>query len=934
MMRHMSPLLGDRTAAARMAATVTIFIGLTSLVGWALNIRGLTSVIPGSAEMKANTGAGAILCGIALLILADRTSVRLEKLAQGLSVAAMGLGIATLAEYSFGWELRIDEFLFRDRAGSYAMFRGRMSPLSAAAFIALASALIAMPYRRLYGVARLGAACGTVTGLVALVGYLLNAGEIVTDRWLPPVALNTAACLAFLGGGILVLPRRSNPGRDTPTAVLASVEIKILAGFIVALALMLMGGSYTYRTNLQFANSVEWVAHTQEVRTSLASLYGSLAGAEVALRDYVLTAAPEHRDEYRHLVDDVKEQLGNLGLLTVDNPAQKVNLAALEPMVNARLATMTSALTAYTDLGLPAARAAIAAGRNTNATEDVRALTARMDFLEERLLAARQMAMANERHTTLISLLATLAIASALFIVLFRGIHREMVARREAENALRASEYYNRSIVDSSPDCLGVLTLSGQLIQMTPHGLRLMEIDDFSAVANIDWLKIWKGADRLAAKAAVEAALAGNNGRFQGHCATAKGTPKWWDVIVMPIFGANGRPERLLAVARDISEVKRSESNLMEANRFLDSLIENLPVMVAVKDAATLSFVRQNRAFEQLLGLTRNESIGKSARDLFSAEEADFIIAKDREALALGRLVEVPEQTIHTNRLGVRTFHTMKMPIAGQDGKPQFLLAISVDITERKLAEQAIRELNSALEAKAVQLQTINSELESFSYSVSHDLRAPLRAMDGFALMVEEDYGARLDAEGRRYLSVIRENSRRMGALIDDLLAFSRVGRLPVLAQEINVESLVREVIEEALNEHGETAPQIEVGPLPAARGDRGLLRQVWTNLISNAIKYSSKTARPRIEVHGQQCASENLYSVRDNGVGFDMKYAEKLFGVFQRLHRTDEFSGTGVGLAIVHRVVTRHGGRVWAEGEINGGAVFSFALPRTAYDG
>jgi light-regulated signal transduction histidine kinase (bacteriophytochrome) len=188
---------------------------------------------------------------------------------------------------------------------------------------------------------------------------------------------------------------------------------------------------------------------------------------------------------------------------------------------------------------------------------------------------------------------------------------------------------------------------------------------------------------------------------------------------------------------------------------------------------------------------------------------------------------------------------------------------------------------------------------------------------------------------------VIRENSRRMGVLIDDLLAFSRLGRLPVAAREVNIDSLVREVVAEALDanaigkiDHPECAPQIEVGSLPPARGDAGLLRQVWANLISNAIKYSSKKPRPRIEVSGCEVGSENQYSVRDNGVGFNMDYSDKLFGVFQRLHRADEFRGTGVGLAIVHRVITRHGGRVWAEGKVNHGAVFSFALPRGERNG
>lgn len=325
--------------------------------------------------------------------------------------------------------------------------------------------------------------------------------------------------------------------------------------------------------------------------------------------------------------------------------------------------------------------------------------------------------------------------------------------------------------------------------------------------------------------------------------------------------------------------------------------------------------------------------IGRSVRDLFPAEDAAAIIASDRQALEHGGLVDNPEHRVQTATLGLRTFHTMKMPITDGSGRARYVMSISTDITERKLAEQAIQELNWALVSKAEQLTASNRELESFSYSVSHDLRAPLRAVDGFAQMLEEDYVAQLDAEGMRYLSVIRGNIKRLGALIDDLLEFSRLGRLPVSAEEINVESLVREVVAEALD-GCPTAPRVEFGPLPPARGDRALLRQVWTNLITNAIKYSGKAAEPRIEVCGRQDAAENIYWVRDNGVGFNMQYADKLFGVFQRLHRADEFSGTGVGLAIVQRVVARHGGRVWADGKVNDGAIFFFSIPVQVTDG
>jgi signal transduction histidine kinase len=217
------------------------------------------------------------------------------------------------------------------------------------------------------------------------------------------------------------------------------------------------------------------------------------------------------------------------------------------------------------------------------------------------------------------------------------------------------------------------------------------------------------------------------------------------------------------------------------------------------------------------------------------------------------------------------------------------------------------------------------ADLESFSYSVSHDLRAPLRAVDGYARMLEEDFGERLDAEGRRLLGVVRDSSARMGHLIDDLLAFSRLGRQEPARRNVDMDALVRDAIAEV---RADSKAAIDTRPLPAAEADPAMLKQVWVNLIGNALKYSSKRAGARVEIGGCQKGAERVYWVRDNGAGFDMRYAQKLFGVFQRLHRADEFPGTGVGLALVQRVVTRHGGRVWAEGKPGEGACFHFSLP------
>ncbi len=245
---------------------------------------------------------------------------------------------------------------------------------------------------------------------------------------------------------------------------------------------------------------------------------------------------------------------------------------------------------------------------------------------------------------------------------------------------------------------------------------------------------------------------------------------------------------------------------------------------------------------------------------------------------------------------------------------------------ELRRALTEVEQLTNELETR---VQERTAELEAFSYSVSHDLRTPLRTIGGFSRILLEDHGGKLDAECRRLLDIICDSTRNMGQLIDDLLAFSRLGRQEMKLSNINMGELARSVVDEP--ELGVSARNVEIniGRLPSARGDPAMIRQVFANLLSNGIKFTQPGEKSRIEVGHRSEDSENTYYVKDNGVGFDMRYAEKMFGVFQRLHRTDEFEGTGVGLAIVQSIIQRHGGRVWAEGRVDEGATIFFTLPR-----
>lgn len=382
-----------------------------------------------------------------------------------------------------------------------------------------------------------------------------------------------------------------------------------------------------------------------------------------------------------------------------------------------------------------------------------------------------------------------------------------------------------------------------------------------------------------------------------------------------------------VVVRRELLQRQRAEAEVRETRNLLDSIIENIPAMIFVKDAQDLHFVRFNKAGEELTGYSREELLGRTDFDFFPEDEARYFQAKDREVLNEKRLLDIPREELHSKNQGTRILHTRKIVLLDAGGQPEYLVGISEDITARTRAEHQIEALNADLAQRARALEEANKELESFSYSVSHDLRAPLRSVEGFSQMLVKEYGDKIDEQGKDYLRRIRAASQKMADLIDDLLMLSRLARSEMNWETVDLSALAQSVVAE-LNENERSrtvAAKISGGM--KTYGDARLLRVVLENLLGNAWKFTRNKPAPEIEFGSISQDGQTVFFVRDNGAGFDMTYAGKLFGAFQRLHTTSEFEGTGIGLATVQRIIHRHLGRVWAEGTVNEGATIFFTL-------
>lgn len=515
----------------------------------------------------------------------------------------------------------------------------------------------------------------------------------------------------------------------------------------------------------------------------------------------------------------------------------------------------------------------------------------------------------------------------------FSGLVYDVTDRKQKEAALCRSEEFIRRVLESNQDCIKVMNLEGRLLYMNDGGQALMEIDDFATIANTQWLELWQTSEGESAAGAFATALAGGVGRFDGYCATFKGTPKWWEVVVTSILDADGKIDQILSVSRDVTTRKHAESALQASEELFRHTFEEIP-MGFCHVALDGTWLQVNRKFCEIMGYSKAELLATTFQAITEpadlAQDAAFI-----EQLLSG---EIDEGTLEKRCIHKQGHHVWidltasvvrNVTTAGQMGTPQYFLCAIEDITDRKQLElfnqiqtDDLQHLNHSLMFAQQQLKDRNEELSSFGYIVSHDLKAPLRAIANLSEWIEEDLSDRILDGDRQQFQLLRQRVKRMDALIDGLLHYSRVGRQELAIETVDVSQLLTETIDSLI-----VPPTFQIQilpPLPTLDTKRILLSQIFANLLSNAIKHHDR-ADGRIEITAEDVGDRYQFSIADDGPGIPAGAArDRIFEIFQTLKPSSSNENTGIGLALVKKIVEGEGGEIWLD-ETDIGARFCF---------
>lgn len=733
-----------------------------------------------------------------------------------------------------------------------------------------------------------------------------------------------------------------------------SLENKIILGFVASMVAMLLAGWFCYRTTTNFITTQDWVAHTQAVIATLESGLAILTDAETGQRGYLLTGDTSFLKDTQEAQAQVDGWEKKIRAMVRDNPQAEQRLDTVTRLITQRLAVLNSRILLRQQQGFQTAAEAVGSREGKNLMDNIWSDINDMVASENLLLRQRQQAAQRSARRIEAAVLSFTAMASVIGLIAIMIIRRDLEKQKRTDAELLRYRSLLESMLDHVPGVVQMKDLNGRYLfaNRKLEELAGFPREQFTGKTVLELFP--KEYAELVTHQDQTVLTTGEPVQTEEAVLYPDGPRPHWS-IRFPLRDTEGKIYATAGISTDITERKEFEKMRLQ----FQALFESAPgLFLVLKPDFTI--VAASNAYLKATLTEREKIIGRGLFEVFpdnpddpNADGVRNLRASLERVLSNGSsdTMAVQKYDVQNPQNGLfeeKYWSPVNTPVIGPENNIEFIIHRVEDVTEfvRKMhtngesredmagrmekMESEIYLRSQELQTANRQLETVNKELESFSYSVSHDLRAPLRHIDGFVKLLTAQSRQQLDDKARRYLDIIADSAKRMGALIDDLLVFSQMGRSEMHRSQVAMDSLVHEALESVKTEVEKRRIHWKISPLPEVLADPAMMRQVWINLVANAVKYTRPRDPAEIEISWDNSGEgEAIFFVRDNGVGFDMQYEKKLFGVFQRLHRSDEFEGTGIGLANVNRIIHRHGGRTWAEGKVDAGATFYFSLPK-----
>lgn len=709
----------------------------------------------------------------------------------------------------------------------------------------------------------------------------------------------------------ILATRASEPG----------LRIKPMVGYGLALAILLATGIFQYKTIGALVETDIWTVHTHEVLAELQGVYSGLQLAEWSARSYAATGVQDYVNQFSTGMGQAEEHLRTARIVAAGDPGQQQNFDRLMRLVSAKRRVMEHLIALRRDQGDPAASEALSNDEDLQLMTQIRALTDEMEGKENSRLEARQAASRSQAKRADLAILFGTGLAVGLTLATSWIAHRDAIEWRRGEEPVHNASLHSRSLIETSLDPLVTISRGGQIADVN-QATELVTGVARQQLIGSDFSTYFTEPEE--ARKVYEQVLA--QGSVRNHPLVMRDVSgKLTDVLYnATVFKSEtGEVEGIYAAARDVTERKRTERALQESEDAFRTLAELVPqlVWVCTHDGLGIYF---NQRWVDYTGLTLEQSYGNGWYAAFHLDGKQSALDLWNNTAAIGNTYRL-ESRLRSSDGHDRWFLTKGVALTDGAGRVLRWFGTCTDIEDLKRSEEALRIITADLARS-------NADLEQFAYVASHDLQEPLRMVASFTQLLGQRYKGQLDADADEFIGYAVDGARRMQALVNDLLTYSRVGTRGKEPVAVDFEQVLQMVLTNMQARLEESDGQVTHDPLPIVLGDETQLWQVLQNLVGNALKFHGSEP-PRVHVSAQEIKGEWRFSVRDNGIGIEPQYANRIFLVFQRLHSRAEYPGTGLGLAIAKKILERHGGRIWMESEPGKGSTFYFSLPKIRSD-